>query len=149
MAKITNEIIYETNDIYGLLDFLCLNMYEEENQNIMEDNIIPKYIRNVLYILEFETVFEMEGLYIDTYLLNGEEYKIDRYIEAFKDTGNNEMAEYINECRKLFIEIGESDYWFYFEEIEWEELENKIGEIIDDKKFWNNVIKYIEENRGK
>jgi len=138
MAKITNERVYEINDPQDLLLFLTENMFREENSGIMESNDIPKYIRNVLYIIEFETDCLMQGVYIDNYLTNGEDYKIGRYTEAFECTGNSKIAEYIESYAKAFLEL---------EEAELDELYNKIMAIIEGGEFWNSVIEYIKTNR--
>jgi hypothetical protein len=137
MAKITNETISKIKNPNELLDFLSLNIYEEENCDVRENNEIPEYIKNIIYIIDFETEYEMEGiLFTET---DNIYYKMDKIIESFDETGNKEIANYIKEIMRIKKVDNNDD--------KKEELENKIETIILEKEFWGNVVKYIELNK--
>ncbi|MDR0558539.1 MAG: hypothetical protein LBG92_00025 [Prevotellaceae bacterium] len=148
MAKITNEKVLEINNQMKILDFLALNMFKEENNGVMEDNNIQEYIKIVINIIRFETDYEMDGLWTayDNYNNN-----FEIFIKSFKETGNNEIANYLEKIIELYnlnkSKI-ENDIAFEEETI-LDELEIKLREIIEEKDFWGNVSEYIVNKINK
>jgi hypothetical protein len=136
MAKITSESISGINGVNELLDFLSLNMFEEENNDIMENDNIPEYIKNVMWIILFETDYEMEGLWT-TY--NNHNNNFNKFIKSFYETGNNGIANCIKEIIGLYDIKNKNTEM----ENELDELENRLREIIEEKEFWNTIIEYI------
>jgi hypothetical protein len=103
MAKITNETFAEINDTQKFLDFLSINMYEDENSDILLNNCIDEYIKNILNIIDFETNYEMEGLYTtyDNYNSTNRN-NIENIIKSFNETGNNNIAELMKKIIKIY-----------------------------------------------
>jgi hypothetical protein len=139
MAKITSESISGINDVNKLLDFLSLNMFEEENNDIMEDDNIPEFIKNVMYIILFETDYEMEGLWT---IYSNHNNNFDNFIKSFYETGNNGIANCIKEIIGLYNIKNRN----IERENELNELENRLRGIIEEKVFWNTIIEYIKFN---
>jgi hypothetical protein len=137
MAKIAMEGISEISNANDLIDYLALNIYNEENYGIREAKNIPEYIKNVINIIDFETEYEMEGITF-TSLDNYSIY--NKIIYSFEQTGNNEIAKYIKEN----IELKKHEY-----NDDDTELDKKIRSIISEKAFWENVMKYVEKNINK
>ena len=151
MAKITNETFDEINDIQKFMDFLSLNMYEEENTGILLNNCIDEYIKNVINIIDFETNYEMEGLYTtyDNYN-SANQNNIENIIKSFMETGNNDTANLLKKIIEIY-KLNESKIINnepFEQEILCNELEKELGEIIEEKKFWNVVIDYIKKIKG-
>ena len=146
MAIISNENILKINSVQEILDFLASNMYSEENKHILKDNSINEYIKNVINIIDFETNYEMEGLWT-TY--NNYNRDLNHFIKSFKNSGNFEIANLLDKILKLYklhfkqINANESfDQEKYLNEIEMD-----LRKIIDEKEYWYKVIEYIEKNK--
>jgi hypothetical protein len=121
MAKISTENISKINDANDLIDYLALNIYEEENHNIRKNKTIPEYIKS---IIDFETEYEMEGISF-TSIDNDDIYdEMDKIIYNFKQTGNTEIAKYIKEN----IELKKHE-----DNDEESELDKKIENIVLEK----------------
>ena len=141
MAKITSKAISSIKNKEELIEFLALNIFEKENAGALEDSDIPDFIKNVICIIQFETEIEMQGDF-QNYYFSG--YNCERFVNAFKQTGNNELANYIGNFIELY-KLYETDLTDDFE-TKSEPLAKEIGRIIDEKIFWGNVEKYIEVN---
>jgi hypothetical protein len=151
MAKITNATFSEINDTKEFLDFLSLNMYEKENDNILLNNSIDEYIKNTLNIIDFETNYEMDGLFTTYDNYNStKQNNIENIVKSFNKTNNSIMANLIEKIIEIYksneikIRNGES----FEDEILCDKLEKELRQIIEEKEYWNNVIEYIEKING-
>ncbi|MDR2027631.1 MAG: hypothetical protein LBQ01_08770 [Prevotellaceae bacterium] len=151
MAKITNETFFEINDTKKFLDFLSLNMYEEENSNILLDNSIDEYIKDVINIIDFETNYEMEGLWTtyDNYNSTNQN-NIENIIKSFNKTENTDIANLIDKIIEIYKsnEIKMENNKSLEQEPLCDELEKELRKIIEEKEYWNNVMEYIEKTNG-
>jgi hypothetical protein len=146
MAKITNEAISAINTPDELTVFLAVNLFEDENAGVLEENDIPEYIKNSMCIIQFETEIEMNGDF-QNYYYSG--YNCEKFANAFEETGNKELADYIRQYIE-FYKLYEAELQnSVFDEFEKKSapVANEIQRIINEKMFWGNVHKYIQKNR--
>jgi hypothetical protein len=135
MAKITSDIILKADtefaNVNEFMRFLIANRHLDENTAILKDSSIPDYIKNVIYIIDYDTVY---GIYD-----NGNEELLERTINAFSEAGHNEMAENIMKLSGLIksnnkntkIEIA---------------IEKKLDSIRNEQyEYWEKVRQYIKK----
>jgi len=148
VAKITNKTISEIKNVQEMLDFLEINMYEDENIGILDNNNLYEYIKVSLQILDFQTNYEMDGILT---LYSDYNFHIAHIVESFEKTNNGEIANLLKKIVGLYeinIKGKENAAGFKQEEI-LGELEKKLMEMLDEKKYWKNVEEYIKENKEK
>lgn len=119
-------------------DFLqaMADIYNEpEVWDILET--YPQYIQDVLYIIDYDTELQMEGL---DGVLNCMSENYPKIYKALNNVGALDEAHILQEARCLDIE---SDN--YYEEIV--RLENQTALNNDYESFWDLVRNYIGKNR--
>lgn len=137
MAKINREKISAYQNTNELIDFIALNRYEPENQDILEKEIfdtLPDYVQDIILILDFETEFEMQGLFTLTENSTGK--YLTEISQSFKNTNNLEIASLIT--RTILVLSGNPKNNKEIEE-RLEEIEEQLSFYISEKDFWENV----------
>ena len=127
-------------------------MYEEENNNILLNNNIDEYIKNTISIIDFETNYEMEGLWTSYDHYNStNQNSMENIIKSFQQTGNDDIANLLKKIIEIYTlnEMKIRNSLSFEQSALCDELENELGERIEEKEFWNNVIDYINKTNGK
>lgn len=118
-------------------DFLqaMADIYSEPDVwNIL--NNYPQYIQDIVYIIDYDTEIQMEGL--ESFVIYKEEQH-EKIITAMLNVGITQEAELLNKAIKLDFE---SDY-----EDKLEAISERIALNNDYDSFWDLVRKYIERNK--
>jgi len=135
MAKINKNSVLNYRNSDELIDFIAMNRYEAENQDILTNGILktlPSFVQDVIFIIDFETEFEMQGLF--TLLENTTGNYLTEISKSFYNTKNIEISTLISE---LNIQMQEDQI---------EQIEKQITKHILEKEFWKNVSETINEN---
>ncbi len=135
MAKINKNSVLNYHNSDELIDFIAMNRYEAENQDILTNGILktlPSFVQDVIFIIDFETEFEMHGLF--TLLENTTGNYLTEISKSFYNTKNIEISTLISE---LNIQMQEDQI---------EQIEKQITKHILEKEFWKNVSETINEN---
>ena len=135
MAKIDKNSVLNYRNSDELIDFIAMNRYEAENQDILTNGILktlPSFVQDVIFIIDFETEFEMQGLF--TLLENTTGNYLTEISKSFYNTKNIEISTLISE---LNIQMQEDQI---------EQIEKQITKHILEKEFWKNVSETINEN---
>lgn len=135
MAKIDKNSVLNYRNSDELIDFIAMNRYEAENQDILTNGILktlPSFVQDVIFIIDFETEFEMQGLF--TLLENTTGNYITEISKSFYNTKNIDISTLISE---LNIQMQEDQI---------EQIEKQITKHILEKEFWKNVSETINEN---
>jgi hypothetical protein len=135
MAKIDKNSVLNYRNSDELIDFIAMNRYEAENQYILTNGILktlPSFVQDVIFIIDFETEFEMQGLF--TLLENTTGNYLTEISKSFYNTKNIEISTLISE---LNIQMQEDQI---------EQIEKQITKHILEKEFWKNVSETINEN---
>jgi len=135
MAKINKNSVLNYHNSDELIDFIAMNRYEAENQDILTNGILktlPSFVQDVIFIIDFETEFEMQGLF--TLLENTTGNYLTEISKSFYNTKNIEISTLISE---LNIQMQEDQI---------EQIEKQITKHILEKEFWKNVSETINEN---
>lgn len=174
MAKIDIETLSLFRDPDDLIGFIALHRYEPENLKIHESDgfcELPQYLSDVIYILDFETLFDMEGLF--SFLESVPGRYLSETIEAFEHTKNNEVADHLRQAQELLNKYGVTFDDLHTQAIErarlWKEnedtgnndfepelncpelreeiaqIEETIYPIMDERDYWDNVKSIIRE----
>jgi hypothetical protein len=134
---------------------------------------LPQYLSDVIYILDFETLFDVEGLF--AFLENTPGRYLSETIAAFERTKNHEPAELLKKVGELLNEHGvtfddlhlqaterarlqkekpENGDEDFEPELNYPELREAIAEmeeklypLMDERDYWDNVKKVISDNR--
>lgn len=80
-----------------LIDFIAMNRYEAENQDILTNGILktlPSFVQDVIFIIDFETEFEMQGLF--TLLENTTGNYLTEISKSFYNTKNIDISTLIS-----------------------------------------------------
>lgn len=102
----------------------------------------PQYIQDVIYIIDYDTELQMEGL---ESVLNGPmSEKYDRIHTALLNCGALEEAHILEEARQLNNDS--DDYDDYYEQMEI--LESRTALHNDYDHFWDLVRNYIGKCRN-
>ena len=99
-------------------------------------NNYPQYIQDIVYIIDYDTEIQMEGL--ESFVVYNKEQH-EKTITAMLNAGITQEAELLNKAIKLDFE---SDY-----EDELEAISERIALYNDYDGFWDLVRKYIEKNK--
>jgi hypothetical protein len=135
MAKIDKNSVLNYRNSDELIDFIAMNRYEAENQDILTNGILktlPSFVQDVIFIIDFETEFEMQGLF--TLLENTTGNYLTEISKSFYNTKNIEISTLISE---LNIQMQEDQI---------EQIEKQITKHILEKEFWKNVSETINDN---
>ena len=104
----------------------------------------PQYIQDVIYLIDYDTELQMEGL---ESVVNGpmsENY--DKIHTALLNCGALEEAHILEEARHLNIDSDDYDDDDYYEQIEI--LESRVALHNDYDHFWDLVRNYIGKSRN-
>lgn len=168
MDKIDNETLSLFNDPDDLIGFIALHRYGPVNGGLLESprfKELPQYVADVIYILDFETMFDIEGLFF--FLENSPGKHFPETVAAFERTGNTELAGYLKKVKSLMdardvsIERLQNEtlenilQWdekrkdgemrFDLEETfpelrrEIEEVEKELYPLMDERDYWDRV----------
>jgi len=165
MAIINNDSISKFNDADELINFLVLNRYEPENRDILETNkfeLLPDYIRYVILIADFDTEYEMQGIF--TTIENSIGHYLSDIAFSFTQTGNNEIAKYIIDILKALSDYNlspdklrnaKAGKYKEFDIVKGNSLDNeelinrideidsKLGPLIYEKTHWDHIINFV------
>lgn len=130
--RISNETIkgFNTDE---LIDFIADHRYLPDNVDLIgSDDFIslPTHIKDFIFILDFETEYEMNGIW--TLLSNTIGNYIEEIVDSFNRTNNWEIASIIDQ-----LAYSENEDKF-------DQLNEKLTTIILEKEFWNGVFSTIE-----
>ncbi|MCW3169650.1 hypothetical protein OMO38_14075 [Chryseobacterium sp. 09-1422] len=98
MAKIDKNSVLNYRNSDELIDFIAMNRYEAENQDILTNGILktlPSFVQDVIFIIDFETEFEMQGLF--TLLENTTGNYLTKISKSFYNTKNIDISTLISE----------------------------------------------------
>lgn len=102
----------------------------------------PQFIQDVIYIIDYDTILQMEGL--DSFVCDKEE-NVDHTITALNNCGAANEANILIDAKNFSLndDLEEDDY---YEKIS--ALEKETALYNDDKYevFWDCVRRYIEMN---
>ena len=102
----------------------------------------PQYIQDVIYIIDYDTELQMEGL---ESVLNGPmSEKYDRIHTALLNCGALKEAHILEEARQLNNDS--DDYDDYYEQMEILESQTALHNAYDH--FWDLVRNYIGKSRN-
>jgi hypothetical protein len=173
MAKISNESIEKLIKADELMDFLVRNIYLPENATLLESEqfaALPDYAKYVILIVEFETSYEMQGVF--TMLENAILKHWDSIINAFEQTNNSKISQYLSKIKTIvenenivqktqirMANVKEFDLitGSVFSETTLDKIEiinKKLSPLIEEKDFWDKVIAFVdlkmkEKNRSQ
>ena len=99
-------------------------------------NNYPQYLQDIVYIIDYDTEIQMEGL--ESFVVYNKEQH-EKTITAMLNAGITQEAELLNKAIKLDFE---SDY-----EDELEAISERIALYNDYDGFWDLVRKYIVKNK--
>ena len=178
MAKIDKETLSLFRDADDLVGYIALHRYEPENANLHESEHfreLPQYMSDIIYILDFETLFDIEGLF--TFIENTPGKYLPETIDSFERTGNGELAGHLRKVQELMNEYGLSSDDLHAQALErallWKEatdagedfdnesdypelreaitaVEEALYPLMDERDYWDNVknvIKQFEDSR--
>ena len=122
-------------------DFLqaMADIYKEP-QVWQELDRYPPYIRDVIYIIDYDTEVQMEGL--DACAVSP---RVEQYIQALLNCGAVSEAELLKRAKKLTD--SDSDYEDEAVDAEMEKLYRQIALNQNYEEFWDLVRGYIGRER--
>jgi hypothetical protein len=94
MARITARVLSQLPDAPALLDFIARHRYKPENAALLDSPtfaFLPDYAQYVIWILDFETEYEMQGLL--TLLENALGQHLPAIARSFEQTHNAAIAQ--------------------------------------------------------
>ena len=158
--KIDKTNIAKIENADELIDFIAINRYDENPEFLTSEEFrqLPEWIKDIIFILDFETEYEMQGL--PTYLVNSTGHYLQETIQSFKRSNNNDIADLLialqdtlasvsltpdilrnpenNLSLESYPEIGEK----------FDEIDSRLREFIEGKEFWSNVTEYVQQKLG-
>jgi hypothetical protein len=143
MTVISKEMITNIQSSEELIDLIGKNIYQKENYNLIDNEVfieLPTYAQNVILILDFETEYEMEGIY--TLINNSIGKSLEKIASSFEQTNNPQIAFCIKEIHLLSEKYGLEN-----QEIlaKISNLDSILAELINNKDFWGNVRIYLSQ----
>ena len=122
-------------------DFLqaMADIYKEP-QVWQELDRYPPYIRDVIYVIDYDTEVQMEGL--DACAVSP---RVEQYIQALRNCGAVSEAEILKRAKKLTD--SDSDYEDEAVDAEMERLYRQIALNQNYEEFWDLVRGYIGRER--
>ena len=97
----------------------------------------PQFVKNVIIIIDYDTVFQMEGL--EDVLWGSMEEKFSELLMALEHCGAKQDADILRKAKNLTEE----------QENEFEDLKNKLAFQNDYEAFWDLVREYINQELDK
>lgn len=104
----------------------------------------PQYIQDVIYIIDYDTELQMEGL--ESVLEGPMAEKYGKIHTALMNCGALEEAHILEEARHLNIDSDEYDDDDYYEQME--KLKSQTALYNDYDHFWDLVRDYIGKSRN-
>ena len=111
-----------------------------ESQVWQELDRYPPYIRDVIYVIDYDTEVQMEGL--DACAVSP---RVEQYIQALLNCGAVSEAELLKRAKKLTD--SDSDYEDEAVDAEMESLYRQIALNQNYEEFWDLVRGYIGRER--
>lgn len=111
-----------------------------ESQVWQELDRYPPYIRDVIYVIDYDTEVQMEGL--DACAVSP---RVEQYIQALLNCGAVSEAEILKRAKKLTD--SDSDYEDEAVDAEMEKLYRQIALNQNYEEFWDLVRGYIGRER--
>ena len=158
--KIDRQNIAQITNVEEMIEFLARNRYEEIN-DLESDEFqqLPEWVKDFVFILDFETEYEMQGLY--TYLVNSTGHYLPNVILSFERSENSEIANLLTELQDTLTSVGLSpdilrssekdlsidDFPEIFEKLD--DIDNNLTIFIEEKKFWDNITIYMQREMNK
>jgi len=155
--KIDRANIAKIENADELIDFIAINRYAESTEFLTSKEFrqLSEWIKDIIFILDFETEYEMQGL--PAYLVNSTGRYLPETIQSFKRSNNNNIADLLIELQDTLASVGLSpdilrnpennlsleDYPEISEKFD--EIDNKLRGFIEEKEFWKNVTEYVQE----
>ena len=152
-----------------LIDFVATHRYKPENHDLFESQDferLPDYVQHLIFILEFETEYEMQGIL--TLLQNSSRQYLHQTIDSFSQTDNTEIAQClaqiaqaltgggvtVSEMRKSYAVVNQYDVVPTGNIADNDELSERIlrldeqlRPLIEEKGYWQNVEENIKKKR--
>ncbi len=97
----------------------------------------PQFVKDVIIIIDYDTVFQMEGL--EDVLWGSMEEKFSELLMALVHCGAKQDADILRKAKNLTEE----------QENEFEDLKNKLAFRNDYEAFWDLVREYINQELDK
>lgn len=104
----------------------------------------PQYVQDVIYIVDYDTELQMEGL--ESVLEGPMAEKYGKIHTALRNCGALEKAHILEEARHLNIDSDDYDDDDYYEQME--SLINQTALHNDYDHFWDLVREYIGKSRN-
>ncbi len=104
----------------------------------------PQYIQDVIYIIDYDTELQMEGL--ESVLAGPMSEKYDKIHTALLNCGALEEAHILEEARQINNDSDDCDYDDYYEQMEILESQTALHNGYDH--FWDLVRNYIGKGRN-
>ena len=122
-------------------DFLqaMADIYKEP-QVWQELDRYPQYVQDVIYVIDYDTEVQMEGL--DACAVSP---RVEQYIQALRNCGAVSEAEILKRAKKLTD--SDSDYEDEAVDAEMEKLYRQIALNQNYEEFWDLVRGYIGRER--
>jgi hypothetical protein len=152
-----------------LIGFVVSNRYKPENYGLLQSSDfarLPDYVKHLIFILQFETEYEMQGIL--TLLQNTSGQYLYQTIDSFAQTDNNGIARCLAEVAELLTSHGltVADLRKSYQGVnpydvvaagvvgQDEELTEQIAGVdeqlrplMEEKGFWTNVENKIKDKR--
>ena len=153
--KFDKTTIAKILDAEELIEFIALNRYRSlKSLESEEFRQFPEWVKDIIFILDFETEYEMQGLL--TFLVNSTGHYLPEIIHSFKRSNNNSIADLLMELQNTLSSVGLSpdilrnskdnlsldEYPEVSEKIK--EIDDELRGFIEEKEFWGNVTVYVQ-----
>lgn len=160
MASLTAHVLSQLPDAQALLDFIARHRYEPENAALLHPPtfaLLPDYAQYVIWILDFETEYEMQGLF--TLLENALGQHLPAIALSFEQTHNEEIAGCLQQLiailaaasGQLAAEKGHAPYSvptdFSNNEAllpQLDSLDDRLRPLVGAKEYWDNVLAFVQ-----
>jgi hypothetical protein len=159
MALLTAHVLSQLADAQTLLDFIARHLYAPENAALLLSPTfasLPDYAQYVIWILDFETEYEMQGLY--TLLENSLGQQLPAIARSFEQTQNAEMARCLQQLVTVLAAAssqlapekghaspsaltGGSKNQALRSQVA--SLDDQLGQLVLAKEYWENVRAFV------
>jgi hypothetical protein len=160
MASLTARVLSQLPDAPALLDFVARHRYAPENVALLYSPtfaLLPDYVQYVIWILDFETEYEMQGL--STLLENALGQHLPAIALSFEQTHNEEIARCLQQLIALvaadrgqlaadkgqaprFVPTGFSTNKALLQHLD--SLEDHLRPLMVAKEYWDNVLAFVQ-----
>jgi len=153
--KFDKTTIAKILDAKDLIEFIAVNRYRSlQSLESEEFRQFPEWVKDIIFILDFETEYEMQGLL--TFLVNSTGHYLPEIMQSFKRSNNNNIADLLKKLQDTLSSVGLSpdilrnsednlsleDYPEIIEKIK--DIDDKLRGFIEEKEFWGNVTVYVQ-----